>query len=224
MMSGFAELIESLSAAVWPMIALYVVWRYGKDVSGVIQSARDRKFLLEIGGQKLSMEEANKQQQTLIADLQTNMVAMMKRLDALGIAESQGSTLVSETTPESNRILWVDDNPKNNSYYVEQLQNDGYVVDIALSTKEALSKMMNRNYRLVISDMGREENGEFVGDAGVRLLKQLRENASSTPVVFFCSKRGVQSYGETVFSLGASGITSSTIELRSLFEKLAPRK
>src|SRR6266545_3666210 len=88
-------------------------------------------------------------------------------------------------------VLWVDDFPKNNSYFVEQLTNLGIKVDLALTTSEGLSLFGRRKYSCVISDMGRHEDDAENSDAGLDLLKAIRERNAQIPFIIFCSSRGV---------------------------------
>jgi hypothetical protein len=74
------------------------------------------------------------------------------------------------------RILWVDDHPENNTIERDILYSFGMSVDIALSTKEAVSMLMEKNdsgqrYHVIISDMGRE--GKH--NEGKRFLVKIRK-------------------------------------------------
>ena len=53
-----------------------------------------------------------------------------------------------------NSILWVDDNPKNNSFLVERLSKLGIQVTQVLSTAEAISLLSSMSFDRIISDMG----------------------------------------------------------------------
>lgn len=221
-MDDVTKLIQALSVAAWPALVFYVVWNYRKQVASVIESARGRKFVIEIGGQKLSMEEANEQQQNLIADLQSQLLELRKRVEGFQVSPEAALAASPAVALGSNAILWVDDNPKNNSFFIDQLQKHGYRVDLALSTKEGLSKIDRNAYRLVLSDMGRTEEGQYVGDAGIVLLKELRKRQDQIPVVFFCSAQAVRRFRDQIRELGGRAITSSTTELRAVLDELAP--
>jgi CheY-like chemotaxis protein len=115
-------------------------------------------------------------------------------------------------------ILWVDDNPKNNSFLVERLTNRGIQVTQVLSTSEALSLMKTRSYDRVISDMGRQESSGYNSSAGLDLIKAMRDAGAETPIAFFCSRSAVSTYGREALQLGAKAITSSSTELLQALE------
>jgi CheY-like chemotaxis protein len=87
-------------------------------------------------------------------------------------------------------ILWVDDHPENNTIERDILYSFGMSVDIALSTKEAVSMLMEKNdsgqrYHVIISDMGRE--GKH--NEGKRFLAKIRkEYPLDVPVIFYIGK------------------------------------
>lgn len=67
-------------------------------------------------------------------------------------------------------ILWVDDTPRNNSYLVKILRHRGMMIDLAISTHEALERLRTKSYDIVISDMSRPEGMT----AGLDLLTRVR--------------------------------------------------
>lgn len=221
-MDEATKLIQALSNAAWPALVFFIVWTYRKQVSDIMESAKGRKFTIEVGGQKLSMEEANQQQQIQIADLQKQLLDLRSKVE--GFQVSPEATLAAEPVkaPASNAILWVDDNPKNNSYFIELLQKRGYRVDLATSTSEGVRLANNNAYRVILSDMGRTENGQFNDDAGIDLLQALRQNGTELPFVIFCSTRKAAQFRERAKGLGARAITGSTTELRGILDELAP--
>ena len=110
-------------------------------------------------------------------------------------------------------ILWVDDNPKNNSYFVEHLSELGVRVDLAESTAEGAARFEAKKYDSVISDMGRKEGPYFNGSAGLDLLKIVRARDATIPFVFFSSPQAIATYGQEALSLGATAMTSSQTKL-----------
>ncbi|SRR6266571_382651 len=216
-MEQFAKVVEALSALLWPLIVVAVIVIFRPAVSSLIESARSRKFTVKIGGQELTMDEANEQQRSLIADLQTQLIELRKRVDGSQIASPVERTLQPTVSPPApTSILWVDDYPKNNSYFIDHLQELGVKVDLALSTGEGLSMFGRRRYSCVISDMGRHEDGRENSDAGLDLLREIRAKDQKIPFIIFCSTRGVRQHGKEALHLGATGITASPTELFGL--------
>lgn len=83
------------------------------------------------------MEEASGQQRRILDDIQSKLAELEKRLaknDAVPLR------VTNSLTPSTKRILWVDDQPKNNSFLVALLEDRGVKVDVALSTNEGIEK------------------------------------------------------------------------------------
>jgi CheY-like chemotaxis protein len=224
--TAFIELVKALSTAAWPGMVIFVIYRYRQEVANLIQSAQNRKFTIKVGGQELSMEEANHQQQNFIADLQKRLIDLEKKVGGLTVLPEVDLLQVSSPSHtgavQTNAVLWVDDNPKNNSYFIELLQSRGYRIDLAISTSDALSKLSKVNYRLILSDMGRFESGKYIENAGINLLKKIREMKIEVPYIFFCSSRKASQFQEEAKTFSKNALTSSPTKLRAILEKIAP--
>lgn len=73
------------------------------------------------------------------------------------------------TTVEFARVLLVDDNPASRLTLQTVLQAGGYAVDSAASAAEAVGKLDEQEYELVLSDLGMESP-----EAGYRVLAHAR--------------------------------------------------
>jgi CheY-like chemotaxis protein len=231
-MDSIIKLIEALASSAWPAIVFYVIFSYRRQISSLIESAKNREFEIEVAGQKLSMKEANQQQQKFITDLQEQVIELRKKVEGFRVSPevefteppnfSSPSTEIRSSAPHSNAVLWVDDNPKNNSYFIDLLQSRGYRVDLAVSTSDALSKLSKSNYRLILSDMGRTEKGQYIENAGVNLLEETRRKDVIVPYVFYCSSQKASQFQEQVRELGGHAMTSSPTDLRAILDELTP--
>ncbi|MGL6338568.1 MAG: response regulator, partial [Waterburya sp.] len=227
-MDSVIKLIEALASSAWPAIVFYVIFFYRRQVATLLESAKNREITIEVGGQKLSMKEANQQQQKFIDDLQKQLNELRNKTDGFEVSPetelielpilSSQPVGVESSIPHSNAILWADDNPKNNSYFIDLLQSRGYRVDLALSTSDALSRLSKSNYRLVLSDMGRTEKGHYIENAGVNLLEGIRKQNVTVPYVFYCSSQKANQFRERVKELGGYAITSSPTDLRAILD------
>ena len=217
-MKDFSSLLSAFANLLWPAAVMWLVWRLHEPLAELILSAKSRKFTLKIGGQELSMDEANAQQQKLIADLQSKVAELTKTMGIGSLGANQAIVARTDETPAKvlTSVLWVDDHPKNNSYFVEQLNQLGVRVDPALTTTDGLAMLGNRGYGAVISDMGRTENGHFNGTAGLDLLRAIRVRDPDVPVFFFCSTRAAEKHRSEAMQEKANGITSSPTELYAL--------
>jgi len=221
-MGELAKLVEALSAAAWPIIILYVIWRYRQGLADLITSAKSREFTVEFGGQKLSMKEASAEQRGLLADLQKQLNEVREKVEGSKIPASVELARTRPASIISNAVLWVDDHPKNNSFFIDLLQKRGYRVDLAISTSDGLSLLDRNKYLLILSDMARSEAGRDNPDAGVDLLEEVRKRGIDSPYVVFCSTRGARQFGEQIRQLGGRAITSSPTELRAIIDELVP--
>jgi len=140
----------------------------------------------------------------------------------MGLGGQAVAPLVSPSPKRAKQpssILWVDDQPKNNSYFVQQLRDMGLTVDLALSTDQGLKQFDQGYYGLLISDMGRTEGGIYHPTAGLDLLKRVRAHNAGIPFVIFCSSRGVQAHATEAKALGVTSITSSGTELTGVLQR-----
>ncbi len=170
-----------------------------------------------VGGAELTLTEVSQQSRTLLADLQDQILNIQKAVPAAA-PTSREDAVRRAGPPNVATILWVDDNPKNNSFIVERLTNRGIQVTQVLSTSEALSLMNTRKYDRVISDMGRQESGGYNSSAGLDLIRAMRDAGNKTPIAFFCSRSAVSTYGREAMQLGAKATTSSSTELLQALE------
>ena len=96
------KVISAIATLLWPLILIGVIFYFRPAVNSVIQSATSRKFALKIGGQELSMEEANQNQQKMITDLQMKVLEVKKRLDgafpSTGLTRLPGPIIDGDTT------------------------------------------------------------------------------------------------------------------------------
>src|ERR1035441_7021379 len=106
-MEQFAKVVEALSTLLWPLIVVAVIVIFRPAVSRLIESARSRKFTVKIGGQELTMDEASEQQSSLIADLQSQLSDLRKRVE--GEQRAVPATRTEKETalpPAPASVLW----------------------------------------------------------------------------------------------------------------------
>ena len=165
-----------------------------------------------VGGSELTVSEVSEQSRTLLADLQDQILNLQRGLPSAS-GKGQDTTPAISSGPRVNSILWVDDNPKNNSFLVERLSKLGIQVTQVLSTAEAISLLSSMSFDRIISDMGRSEGSGYNQSAGLDLIRWLREKNIDTPLAFYCSPIAIARFGSEAAKLGAVGITSSATEL-----------
>ncbi len=121
-----------------------------------------------------------------------------------------------EAPKVQRRVLWVDDNPKNNTFLVQRLLDDGVRVDLAVSTRDGMARLTADDYDLVLTDMGRDEAGISKSTAGLELLQEARAKGFKGPILFFTRGSTARRFADDVIEMGGNGITSSVTELRGL--------
>lgn len=123
------------------------------------------------------------------------------------------ASVQARTAAGPPRVLWVDDQPRNNGLVIERLSRGGVEVDLALSTRDGLGKVARSDYRLVLSDVGREEDGGYNADAGLELIQAVKRDRPDVPVALFTTSAGVRHRGAEARKLGADLVTSSATDL-----------
>lgn len=155
-----------------------------------------------INGSKMIASENAKSEGRSVLEKDVADVAN-KIINAKSVFESQSIT--------NNTILWVDDIPDNNIYERESMELIGFRFDLALSTKEALSKLKNKKYIAIISDMGRVEGSS----EGYVLLKEVRKTDKTIPYFIYANSNLLE-HKIQAQEKGAQGSTNRATELIDL--------
>lgn len=212
-MEELAKLIEAITPVLWLLLVVFVIFKFAPAVKEIIESAKWRKFTLKIGGQELTMEELTEQQSKLLLDLQAQFEALRAQVLPKKNQIEKAVETATQTPVPRKAVLWVDDNPKNNGLLVQMLRDKEIAVDIALSTQEATQRFESERYGAVVSDMGREESGQYRPDAGITFLKKVRERDTQIPFIVYCSTQKAREYREQALRLGATDVTSSPADV-----------
>ena len=213
-MEHFSKLLEALSSILWPLILIGVLYFLRDAIKSVILSAKGRKFTLKIGGNELTMEEVTEQQRHLIADLQTKISDLQTVVEQISHQPLNNGILESNQQTPIQRLLWVDDRPRNNSFLVASLEELGIKVDIAKSTKEAMNLFSPKRYDRIISDMGRPESDH----AGIELTELIRKQDKEIPIYIFCGSWAAKNLKKASTDAGVNGITSSGTSLLKMLK------
>jgi CheY-like chemotaxis protein len=208
-MEPIAKLLSSIATIAWPVIVAVLLFKLFAPIRTLIESARQRKFSIKVAGNELTMEEASEQQRQIISDIQTKLAELEKRLT---ITNAVAPIREFASAPTSKRILWVDDQPRNNSYLVATLEERGFTVDIALSTKQGLENFTSTKYDIVISDMARPEGRK----AGIDLARRILSLSPNVPFFIFCGSWAARNLRDESLQAGVTEITSSGTTLLAL--------
>ena len=157
------KLIEAFASLLWPVLILIFFFAFRGTIKNLLKSGR--KFSVKVAGNELTFEEATEQQRALLSDFQTQITNLKSKLESMSSVSisSVKPTMENDSDVEPVRtILWVDDNPKNNSYLIAYLEDKGVEVTTSLSSKDAFKLIEGKRYDRIISDMGRSEGHEPV--------------------------------------------------------------
>ncbi len=142
----FDAITKLLNVLIWPAIILFILIRFGREL---------RDFFSSLG--ELSLKGAGFE-----ASLKRKQAEVVAALSAAAASKPDGDktresvakeamiaadVVADFVTPRAIRrasrstVLWVDDNPNNNSYERQALEALGVSFVLAISTDEALKKI-----------------------------------------------------------------------------------
>jgi CheY-like chemotaxis protein len=209
----FDAITKLLNVLVWPGVLLFILIRFGRDL---------REFFSSLG--ELSLKGAGFE-----ASLKRKHAEVVAALSAAAASKPDGDktresvakeamiaadVVADFVTPRAIRrasrstVLWVDDNPNNNSYERQALEALGVSFVLAISTDEALKKISRQRFDAIISDMGRPPDSR----AGYTLLDKLRSSGDQTPFIIYASSREPEHVAESRRH-GAIGCTNNANDL-----------
>lgn len=110
--------------------------------------------------------------------------------------------------------MWVEELPKTKYFEIEGIRNAGISVDVALTTEAAMTKLSDQEvkYDLIISSMYRKELGIKRPNAGLALIKKLKNAGINLPIIIYCSSQNSKRTAKEVQSEGQF-ITHSPLTL-----------
>lgn len=171
-------------------------------------------------GKEIEVTELSRLQQKSLDDMQEAVTQLLLAHPPDGGAAVTALAGMPTAQKPARLVLWLDDHPRNNTLLVEQLERENIKVDQAVSMRQALVMLQQKRYALLITDMARAENGRRIKDAGVRTVREVRQARPELPIVVYCSKDTVASYGTEAEAAGARFITTSGTSLLASVNKL----
>ncbi len=215
-----AEILQGIAAVLWPIIVIVLIVvliaLFKPSIGRIIDSAKSREFSIKAGNYELNMKEASEQQRKYITDIQNQVLELGSKVEHGNQSSSKlDIQLITEQLNKKIALLWVDDNPRNNSYYIQQLNDLKIHYDLETATSSGLRRFKQGQYTLVISDMGRREKST----AGLDLLKEIRVIDKDVPFIIFTTSENVLKYSPRAKELGATLITTSWTKIMGVLLK-----
>lgn len=209
-------LIISAGTFIFGAVIAWMNWRTKDDISKAVEKRCDAQIdsLLGIHIKKLQKDlEAKNEVLTIrIKEVDRLIMELSVRLSERRPTGTSNSPLKDQSynSPVSlNKVLWVDDKPRNNDNIVNMLSESGATFDRVRTTAEAQKKLSENNYALIISDMRRGDSP----DEGLKLLRIRNKNYPSTPLVIYSSSKSLDGYREDAENEGAELVTTKITEL-----------
>jgi CheY-like chemotaxis protein len=220
---------------IWPLLvvglAVYLYLRrkaWAPEVRKLIQERNIKAGFgglhVEIGGQVVPAKQAVDDQRKQTEQLRQELSLLAAQVSELGGAVPAAATAETELEPapaagatRTQRVLWVDDQPSNNSYEIAALKDRKVDVTLVTSTAEALRRLAgDPHFDGIVTDMHRNEDGNSRDTAGLTLLTELRERQIEIPAVVYASQAAVERHGAEALELGAVGATANPTALLEL--------
>lgn len=114
----------------------------------------------------------------------------------------------SAASVRGSKVLWIDDNPTNQDYERQALQQLGVEFFLAKNTNEALSVLKTENIQVVITDFSRTDDPQ----GGYTILNEAKKIKPSIPIIIYSASANPQ-YIEDAKNRGAFGETNRPQDL-----------
>lgn len=219
-----AEVLKAILTLAWPLLTAVILVLILPSIRKVIES---RAFTVKFAGIEITAQEASDQIKTQIQDLRDQIIALKKlhgeaREPTPEALTPERSRAAADAVEAPATILWVDDKPGNNALEIAQLEGLGYKVMTAPSTGDAMTILGRERIGLIISDMGRREDGRYAPQAGISLLEAVRGAPYRQPFIMYSSTRYAERNDAEVKAKGGVGATASPTQLREWIEARLP--
>lgn len=205
-----------VSAVVWPLFFLFVLIRFRSPIGEFI--ANMSEFSLKAPGLEASAKIQQIEAAAALGAAVASHASVGQGEAASSSARDVAGALVgalpdarAQRRIEGALVLWVDDRPDNNRYERQALEALGVHTEISTSTEDAIEKLAQRTYDVVVSDMGRPPDSR----AGYTLLDRLRRDGNAVPFVIYAASRDPEHVRESR-EHGAIGCTNRADELFSM--------
>ncbi len=219
--------LNALAAVLWPLLAGVIFFAARKNVFALLQR---QSVSIKVGGMEISAADAAESLGRDVADLQARVISIESALrhssgvdlddpSARLAAAHDLNVAPAPTFGHANfTVLWVDDHPENNAFLIQRFEEEGIEVVLAKSTAEALTRSDASPPDMVITDLGRREDGKSFSFAGLDLVRQIRRRDPAIPIAVFAGARGMQNR-EKLTLAGAQLVTQSSVELQVFVQK-----
>lgn len=207
-----ADIIAAVATLTWPVMVLAALIYLLPALRRML--SKSESVGIEVGGTRITMQSASDETRKLISDLQDRVNELSAQLE-----RQVTSTIATRSAaPGNSTLLWVDDDPDTSAFERARAKDAGFDVVQADSTNAALKVLGRCRPVVIVSDMGRTENGRFNPTAGLDLLQALRDRGDLTRVVFYSSPRRLAELAQRLDQISDVAYTASPTELAGLLQ------
>jgi CheY-like chemotaxis protein len=176
-MADVGDLLKGIAAALWVVLALLVFLSFRKALGARLPfltklGLTPTGVSMEFAQQKLDEATGKTKPEARRAVTQATKRAVLNRVE-------RNADLLGRA-----RVLWVDDHPENNRPIVDLLDRFGAVVETPRSNAAALELMKTTHFHVVLSDVGRDDEGPEQRLAGVRLAEEVFARTGQQTILF----------------------------------------
>lgn len=209
---------DAISGVAWPIVVIYIFVKTWPSLRMMLDS---RRLSIKVAGIELSVADAAENIGKQVADIQQKVAEIDQKLNQYPPKENEsfvGHSVTKEIFYFPKSVLWVDDYPSNNAFLIDKFQRSGIDVTVSLSTEDALKHISQRKFAVVITDLGRTENGLEKQFAGLELIERLRKDGSDVPILVFAGARGLQNR-DKLLAAGANEVSAAGTDVISFVEQ-----
>jgi CheY-like chemotaxis protein/Na+-transporting methylmalonyl-CoA/oxaloacetate decarboxylase gamma subunit len=224
LLNAIISLILGIS---WPLVALFLLAYLRVPIKKFIENMIEINLKagpIETTAKRQTIEAAASLGAAIaIAEINekssTNKDLVESKITNITTAREVASLINQIVTPrtlhkiQGARILWVDDRPSNNLYEREALSALDIQLVLSNSTEDALKKLGEENFNVIISDMGRPPDAR----AGYTLLEKVQKLNVDAPYIIYAFKGDLPEHQREARSKGAFASVSRPAHL---FEKV----
>ncbi|MGP9819264.1 response regulator transcription factor [Salinarimonas sp. NSM] len=204
---------SAVSAFAWPAAFIVAILLFKERIRALLTGKRLKAKFADF---ELDIGEAVEKTSEDVGELRDRLIELEQKL--------QLSTDATENNRDKGlRLLWVDDFPSNNAMIIDHFLRNGIQVDLSAETEDAIRKVSHVRYDLLISDLGRIENGIDNPFAGLELTRRLRQGGFDMPLLIFSGRRGLENR-KKLLDAGATDVTASAIDVQGFVERVRRMK
>jgi CheY-like chemotaxis protein len=213
-LSGVTNLISALA---WPLVVLTIFLLFKGPIGSLIKSVSNLSF--KAAGVEGTITVQKNVESALTAAAASRSTSGTADTAAVitgaRTAASRAVNLLGPGIASRPRFgLWVDDEPVNNKFERAAMEQLGIHFDICRTTEEAIARLDEEEYSIVISDMARPPDMR----AGLDLLDALRKRKKAVPCVIYAGSATPEEIAETK-KRGGFGQTDDPNELVTMVAK-----